>query len=266
MRPLSDISEIDLSQPSPARVYDVHLGGSHNFAVDREMAEYAAQLMPQLPTVLRANRSFLRRAVRHLVADGITQFLDLGSGIPTVGNVHEIAQHDNPECRIAYVDNDPIACAHSRDILRDNPLTSVLQADLHNPAAVLDSPEVTGLLDLSRPIAVLMVSVLHFVPDTDDPVGIVAGYVDSLVSGSCVAIAHACSDDITPETKRAAEVYKEKMGGFWMRTGEEIAAQFGDLTLLDPGLVNFNAWRPDEPEIPEGANALPGLAGVARKP
>ncbi|GAA0530358.1 hypothetical protein GCM10011581_29020 [Saccharopolyspora subtropica] len=247
-------------------MYDVHLGGSHNFQVDRELAEKAAELMPSLPAVLRANRSFLRRVVHHLAELGVRQFLDLGSGIPTVGNVHEIAQRVDPECRVVYVDNDLVAVAHSQAILRGNDPATAIRADFRDVEEVLDHPEVRSTLDFDRPVAVLFFAVLHFVPDSDDPAGVVARYVDRVPSGSYLAISHACSDGIPESTREAAELYSRRIGGFHMRPKEQIAAMFGDLELLPPGLVDLAEWRPDSWELPPGGKPWTGPGGVARKP
>jgi hypothetical protein len=254
-----------VTRPSSARVYDVHLGGSHNFQVDRDLAEKAAELMPSLPAVLRANRSFLRRVVSNLAAGGVRQFLDLGSGIPTVGNVHEIAQQANPDCRVVYVDCDLVAVAHSQSILRGNDRAVAVHADFGNADEVLDHPEVRSMLDFEKPIAVLFFAVLHFVPDADDPIGIVARYIDRLAAGSYVAISHACSDDIPDSTRDAAALYSQRIGGFYMRPKAQITAMFGDLDLLEPGLVDLTEWRPDSQELPPGGKPWTGPGGVGLK-
>src|SRR3712207_4400993 len=167
-------AEVDLSRPSAARVYDYYLGGSHNLEIDRRMAREAISLWPELPTIMQANRAFLRRAVRYLAERGITQFLNIGSGIPTVGNVHEAAQQAHAGARVVYVDSDPVAVAHSRAILAGDERTAVVHADLREPETILDDPTVRTTLDLDQPVAVLMVAVLHFVSDEDDPFGAVA--------------------------------------------------------------------------------------------
>ncbi|MGP4016144.1 SAM-dependent methyltransferase [Saccharopolyspora sp. 5N708] len=259
------VQGVDVTKPSPARVYDVHLGGSHNFQVDRDLAEKAAALMPSLPTVLRANRSFLRRVVRHLAGRGVRQFLDLGSGIPTVGNVHEIAQQANPQCRVVYVDSDLVAVAHSHAILRGNDRAIAVRADFRDADYVLGHREVRSMLDFDEPIAVLFFAVLHFVPDDDDPIGIVSRYVRSLPSGSYLAISHACSDDITESTRQAAQLYSERIGGFHMRPKRQIAAMFSDVELVEPGLVDLTEWRPDSHEVPPGGKPWTGPGGVGRK-
>lgn len=257
---------VDITQPSAARVYDVHLGGSHNFDVDRRVAEETARRMPELPAVLRANRSLLRRMVRYLARHGITQFLDLGSGIPTAGNVHEIAQRENPRCRVVYVDYDLVAVAHSRALLRGNERATILHADFRDPDEVLDSDEVNSLLDLGKPVAVLMLAVLHFLPDEEHPAKLTANYIGQLPPGSCLAISHACDDDADAGPREAAEMYSRRIGGFWMRSQEQIAALFDDLPLVPPGLVTLDEWRPDSEESGPTGRRFPGRAAIGRKP
>ena len=173
-RPVWAPDEIDIERPSVARMYDYFLGGSHNFAADRELAERARQVFPDAPYVVRANRAFLRRAVTALSGLGVDQFLDLGSGIPTVGNVHEIAHAADPSAQVIYVDADPVAAAHATALLQGERRVGVLHADLRDPQAIVSAAADSGRLDFSRPVAVLLVSVLPFVPDEDDPAGIVA--------------------------------------------------------------------------------------------
>ncbi|MER7012663.1 SAM-dependent methyltransferase [Saccharopolyspora sp. NPDC000359] len=257
---------VDVRRPSSARVYDVHLGGSHNFQVDRDLAERAAEMMPTLPAVLRANRSFLRRAVQHLAELGVRQFLDLGSGIPTVGNVHEIAQRVDPRCRVVYVDNDLVAVAHSQAILRGNDGAVAIRADFRDVDEVLGDVRVQSTLDFDQPVAVLFFAVLHFVPDSDDPAGIVARYADRLCPGSYVAISHAGSDGVEEARVRASALYSERIGGFFLRTNAEVAAMFGDLELVEPGLVDLLDWHPDPGEKWVDAPLTTGPGGVARKP
>ena len=258
---------IDLDRPSAARVYDFYLGGFHNFAADREMGRQAVEMWPELPEIMRANRGFLRRAVEFLVDAGVRQFLDLGSGIPTVGNVHEVAQRLAPDTRVVYVDNDPVAVEHAQAILAGDDRTVVVQADLRDPDAVLGDPAVQGLLDLSRPIAVLMVAVLHFVPDEDDPAGLVARFRKAVPSGSYVALSHASAGD---QADRAAEhrgLYRRTATPMTMRTRDQVVRLFDGWELVEPGVVYLPQWRP-EPETPEPdrPERTPGLAGVGRKP
>lgn len=266
-RPVWAPDEVDLTKPSVARVYDYYLGGSHNFAVDRAFAAKVLEAMPDLPKHAQENRAFLRRAVRALVAEGIDQFIDLGSGIPTVGNVHEVAQSLNPDARIAYVDWDPVALAHSRAILADNPNATVVAGDLRRPAELLDDPQLHKAVDLSRPVAVLIVSVLHFVPDGEKPEEIVSTMAQSVAPGSFVVISHASNDRSgqPDQAEKAEEIYNRTASPFRMRDRHEIAALFGGLELVEPGVVQMPLWRPDSPEdVGPDAATYPGFAGVAR--
>jgi SAM-dependent methyltransferase len=254
---------IDPTKPSTARVYDVHLGGTHNFEADRRVAAEVAARMPELPALLRANRDFLRRAVQYLVDAGVRQFLDIGSGIPTVGNVHDIAQHANPDCKVVYVDIDPVAVAHSRAILAGNPWATAVNGDLTAPKAILHDREIRDLLDLSQPIALLMVAVLHFQPDIDHCVALIKDYTDALAPDSYLVISHATAGEGAPDRVRdAAGVFSANIGGFYLRDRDQVARLFGDLTFVEPGLVNVTEWRPD---VRGPAPALhPAWAGVAR--
>jgi SAM-dependent methyltransferase len=239
---------IDYTKPSPARVYDVHLGGFHNFAADRAAAEQVRAYMPQIPLILRANRAFLRRAVQYVVSQGITQFLDLGSGIPTVGNVHEVAQAADPRCRVAYVDIDPVAVAHGREILSDNPTAVAVQGDLRDWLGVLGNPQVRELLDFTRPVAVLMVAVLHFIDDADDPAGIVRGYREAMAEGSYLVFSHASLEGEQAGAVEATQEYTKRVADFYMRGRAQLSALLKDFELVEPGLVYLTQWRPDSPE------------------
>ncbi|MFI5844397.1 SAM-dependent methyltransferase [Catenuloplanes sp. NPDC051500] len=266
-RPVWAPDEVDLTKPSVARVYDYYLGGSHNFAVDRAFAATVLEAMPDLPRHAQENRAFLRRAVRALVAEGIDQFVDLGSGIPTVGNVHEVAQALNPDARIAYVDWDPVALAHSRAILAGNPNATVVAGDLRKPAELLAEPALAAAVDLARPFAILLVSVLHFVPDDDKPEEIVATLADSAPPGSYLVISHASNDRSgqPDQAGKAEALYNRTTSPFRMRDRTEIAALFGGLELVEPGVVQMPLWRPDSPEdVAPDATTYPGFAGVAR--
>src|SRR5690242_6751281 len=197
---------VDPGKASVARIYDAMLGGVHNFAIDREALAAFTAIDPQVRSLARANRAFLRRAVRFLVDAGVRQFLDIGSGIPTVGNVHQVARDATPDARVVYVDVDPVAVTHSRAILGDDPQTAVLAADLRDPERILDGARVTGLFDFDKPIAVLVLGVLHFIPDTDDPAGITARLRDVVSAGSYLAISHVTHEDQPPEVLRAFEM------------------------------------------------------------
>lgn len=260
--------EVDLERPSAARVYDYYLGGSHNFAVDRQLAEQAMRLLPQLPQMMRANRAFMRRAVRAMAAGGVSQFLDLGSGIPTAGNVHEVAQRVVPDARVVYVDADPVAVAQSRLILSGDERTAVVQADLRQPEQVLGAAEVRGLLDLDRPVGVLMVAVLHFVADDADPGGIVARFRDAVAAGSYVAISHGTQEGGDPEqAARMQALYARSDSPLTPRTRAEVEGLLAGLELLDPGVVYLPQWRPDgQDEFSEAPQRSSTFAGVGRRP
>ncbi|MFP5021868.1 SAM-dependent methyltransferase [Pseudonocardia phyllosphaerae] len=256
--------EIDVTRPSVARVYDFYLGGSHNFEVDREFAAGVLDVLPEMAVVAQQNRKFLRRVVQYLCAQGIDQFLDLGSGIPTAGNVHEVAAAACPGARVLYVDNDPVAVSHSRALLTDDDTTEVLAADLTHPRSVLDDPLTRRHLDLSRPVALLLVSVLHFVGDERDPAGLVRAYADALAPGSHVVITHASDIGNAAATDAQALYNRDRSpNAMRMRDTGEVEALFGDLTLLEPGVVRIPSWRPEPDSLP-GRDDYPGLAGVAR--
>jgi SAM-dependent methyltransferase len=261
---------IDIERPSPARIYDYNLGGAHNFAADRAAAEQITAIMPELPLIMRANRAFLLRAVRLLVDAGIRQFLDLGSGIPTVGNVHEIAQGVDPAARVVYVDVDPVAIAHSQALLRGNDNAVALLADLRDVPRVLAAPEVRRLIDLSQPVGVLMVAVLNFVLDRDDPAGVVAQYRDAVGPGSYLVISHAAASDEQPVPARfnqAAEAYSRNIRDMALRTRSQVEGLFAGFELIDPGVVYVTQWHPwSTADDAEPERLLSQLAGVGRKP
>ena len=258
--------EIDLNRPSAARVYDYYLGGFHNFPADRAMAQEAIRMWPELPVMMQANRAFLRRAIRYAVRRGITQFLDIGSGIPTVGNSHEVARQANPECRVVYVDIDPIAVAHSRAILGDDPATLVLQGDLRQTDAILSDERVRGLLDLDRPVGVLLVALLHFIPDAHDPRGVIERLGDVLAPGSMLIISHASSDGQPELASRHQDLYARTPTPMTMRSKAEIESLFDGFVVQEPGVVPIQWWHPD-PVSDTGAEIerMVGFAGVGRK-
>jgi S-adenosyl methyltransferase len=246
-RPAWAPAELDLDRPNAARMYDYYLGGSHNFAVDRELAAQVFEAWPDMPRAAQANRAFLRRAVRLLVAQGVRQFLDIGSGIPTVGNVHEVAQLADPDARIVYVDSDPVAVTHSRSLLAGNDRTAVVRADGRHPAEVLADPGVTGLLDLTRPVGLLMVALLHFVLDEEDPRGIIAGYAAGLAPGSWLVVSHG-SIDTAPGVATMETLYQQTATPIKMRSRAELATLLRDVALVEPGVEFLPAWRPDHPD------------------
>ncbi|MFD7630944.1 SAM-dependent methyltransferase [Streptomyces sp. NPDC059851] len=265
---------IDISVPSVSRIYDYYLGGSHNFEVDRRAARRAMEFTPGLPKIMQANRAFMRRAVRYAVDQGVTQFLDIGSGIPTFGNVHEVAQEASPGARVVYVDHDPVAVAHSNAVLADNDRAGVVPADLRKPQDILGSSEVARLLDLERPVALLLVAVLHFLEDADDPYAAVAELRDALPSGSLLVLTHASYEGLPlPEDTASGmvDVYRDIRSPLAMRSREQVLRFFDGFELVDPGLVSMPNWQPDglaapqDGEMPEDPYAFAGFGGVGRK-
>ncbi|HEY3502354.1 MAG TPA: SAM-dependent methyltransferase [Actinocatenispora sp.] len=266
-RPSWAPDEIDLDRPSAARMYDSFLGGSHNFAPDRAAARAAIGIIPELPAVMRANRAFLRRAVRYAASLGIRQFLDLGSGIPTVGNVHEVARAADPDARVVYVDVDPVAVAHSRALLAGDDQTAVVEADVRDPGTLLADDTLHATLDLGRPVALLMVALLHFVPDGDDPAGLVRRYADALAPGSVLAVSHGTGDGRTEQSDRMVRLYAGTANPLTARTRAGVAALFDGFELVDPGVVFLPLWRPDSPaDVPDRPERFCSYAGVGRKP
>ncbi|MFC8847666.1 MULTISPECIES: SAM-dependent methyltransferase [unclassified Micromonospora] len=257
---------IDIERPSVARMYDYYLGGSHNFAADRAAARAMVDAVPEAPLMAQANRAFLRRAVQFLAEAGIRQFLDIGSGIPTVGNVHEIAQRVAPESRVVYVDVDPVAVAHSREILSGDDRATVFQEDLRHPERILAHPEVTRMLDFSQPIAVMIVAVLHFVPDDDRPDEILRTLRAALAPGSYLVLSQACDDDRhdTGEREEAEAVYRRTDNPLVIRSRRELTALFDGFPLVDPGVVWVPQWRPETPESAEDAEKAVFMGGVGR--
>ena len=261
--------DVNPAKPSVARVYDYYLGGSHNFESDRAFGRQALDAFPDLRQVLRDNRAFLRRVVLHLIAAGVDQFLDLGSGIPTVGNVHEVAQAVNPEARIVYVDHDPVAVTHSRALLGGNDRATAIADDIREPRLVLQHAVATGLLDLGRPVAVLFIAVLPFIDDADRPAELIAEYMSATAPGSYLAVSHPLRGDQLG-TRDLAKVYDQSRSpnALRLRSRAQIEAMFGDLTVVDPGVVLMPRWRPeltDDAEAPEVDADYPGLAGLGRR-
>jgi len=257
---------IDLERPSVARVYDYFLGGAHNFAVDRQLADAIDGLAPAFGDTMRANRAFLRRAVRFLVGAGITQFLDIGSGIPTVGNVHDIARRADPTARVVYVDIDPIAVSHSRVILAGDQRTAVIEADARDTDRILEAPETRQLLDLARPVAVLLAGVIDYVPEAHDPVGIVGRLRDAVCPGSYVVLVNATDENQPPEVVEAQKLLGRTGTPIHLRSRAQLLEQFTGWTLVPPGLVFLPLWRPDSPldRVPN-PERFGALAGIGRK-
>jgi hypothetical protein len=247
-------------------MYDYYLGGSHNFAIDRDAAQQAIGMWRDLPIIMQANRAFLRRAVRFLVAQGIEQFLDIGSGIPTVGNVHEVAQQANPASRVVYVDIDPVAVAHSRAILAGNPNAAIVQGDARDPDEILTQPQVQGLIDFRKPVGILLVALLHFIPDDEDAYRLVQLLRDAMAPGSYLVISHASFEGRPAESESHTEIYSRTSTPMKMRSRDDIVRLFDGLQLVEPGVVFLPLWRPESPdEVDEHPERFTGYAGVARK-
>jgi len=256
--------DIDVRTANVARMYDYFLGGGHNLDIDRIAARQAIEIMPQIVIAARANRAFLQRAVRACLDLGIRQFLDLGSGIPTDGHVHEVAHQVDPAARVAYVDTDPIAVAHTELLLAGVTGASVTRADIADPADVLSAPGVAGLLDFDQPVAVIATAVLHFVTDDRNPHRILRTYRDATVSGSLLVFSHGAVDHDQPDRMAAIrDHYRNTSHPLQRRTSAQIAALLDGWHPLDPGLVDANAWRPDDYDIPD-PNQITMLAAVAR--
>jgi SAM-dependent methyltransferase len=240
--------EVDLNRPNPARLYDYLLGGSHNFPVDREAANAMLSAAPEMADAARANRAFLTRAVRTVAEAGIDQFLDLGSGIPTAGNVHEVAQRSNTAARVVYVDIDPVAVAHARAIVAGDERVGVVKADLRQLDTVFTDAEADRLLDRDRPFAALLVSVLHFLTD-DDAAEVMRRLRELLPAGSYVVLSHGTSEyDPNRESDAVAvkTVYSRTATPVQLRTTEQVGALLTGFDLLEPGLVPLQRWRPDD--------------------
>jgi hypothetical protein len=260
--------DIDLNTATLARVYDYMLGGAHNFAVDREVADQLERIVPGTARTAWENRAFLRRAVVYCASQGIDQFLDIGSGIPTFGNVHEVAQGLDPTSQVVYVDNDPVAVAHSRAVLENIQNATIAAADLREPESVLDHPETRRLLDFDRPIALMLIAVVHFLPDSERPAEVIAALRDALAPGSIVVITHATLENgLTQDGQRGLHnAYRRTGTPLLMRSVAELEPFFAGFEIVDPGIVPLPYWRPDtpDPEIEDPA-VLHGLAGVGLK-
>jgi SAM-dependent methyltransferase len=257
--------DVDLNTATLARAYDYLLGGSHNFAADRELARNLTTVIPDAKVQARINRAFLHRTVRFVLDEGIRQFLDIGSGIPTVGNVHEIAQKVDPTAHVAYVDIDPVAVAHSRQILVDNPYATAIREDFAEPRAILDHPQVRGLIDFDKPVALLLVALLHAVRDDRDPYGALATLKDRLAPGSYLVIGHATHESRPDEFREVTEMVKQTPTPLASRSRAEILRFFDGFELVEPGLVWVHDWRPESPEDRPEQLASLNYGGVGRK-
>jgi S-adenosyl methyltransferase len=265
--PADPLVQIDTTVAHPARVYDYWLGGTDNFPADREAAERVLAVTPGLRERVRANREFLARAVRYLAAEaGIRQFLDIGTGIPAANNTHQVAQAVAPDCRVVYVDNDPIVLTHARALLASDPAgaTQYIQGDIRDAGPILDAA--AGTIDFTQPTALMLLGLLHLIQDAEDPYRIVAGLMGALPPGSYLAISHPARDINPAAQAEAQKRYNERVSTpQTLRTRGEVARFFAGLDLVPPGLVYVHTWRPDPGDIvpPGGASAH---GGVARKP
>jgi hypothetical protein len=276
LKPPTNVRDVDLEKPNAARMYDYYLGGSHNFESDRELATQVETVAPWVKDIARINRAWLRRAVDFLMAQGIRQILDLGSGMPTVGNVHEQAQRLDPTTRVVYVDYEAVAVHHSFELLKDNEYATVAWADVRNPQSVLEHEETRRLIDFTQPVGLLCAGLLLFVGDEYDPQRLVAAYRDACPAGSYLAISTMSQDEADPETRERLggllSLYEMADERIYPRDKETIGSWFAGTELVDPGLVLLHQWRPDRsadgsiawPLIEESPARLLGYGAVGR--
>jgi hypothetical protein len=262
--------KIDSTKPHSARMYDYFLGGKDHFATDRETAQKAMASWPAVRTAVRENRAFLGRAVRYLVAEaGIRQFLDIGAGLPSANNVHEVAQQAAPSCRIVYVDNDPLVLAHAQALLTSSPegKTAYIHADFREPERVLADPATRQTLDFTKPIALMLVAILHFLPDSDDPRRLIQTMLGALPSGSYLVATHVTPEHDREGVKGLERTYQAAGVATQSRVADEFAGlAFRGLNLIDPGLVLVSEWRPDSDGPRPLASEVNWYGGVARRP
>jgi hypothetical protein len=264
--------ELDVTKPTAARLYDYNLGGTAHYEADRVFAERMFQICPYLDVLAHHNRAFLQRATRYMAAAGIRQFLDIGSGIPTVGNTHHVAAEVASNTRVVYVDKDLEAVNQSWDLLeRENATNAaIIEGDLREPYSILDHPDTRRLIDFDEPLGLLMVSVWHFISDDEGPLELMARYRNRLASGSYVAMSHGSLDEVSDEVKEMsaaiARSYDETADPATNRSRQQFTAFFDDLTILDPGVVYAPDWHPVEPVDPDDPVRPWVLAALGRKP
>jgi S-adenosyl methyltransferase len=261
--------DLKTDQPHSARMYDYYLGGKDNFPADREAAKQALAVFPNARVVSQQNRAFMIRATRHLAREaGVRQFLDIGTGIPTSPNLHEVAQGIDPRARIVYADNDPIVLAHARALLTSKPegRTAYLDADLRDVHRILNAPELRATLDLSQPVALSLIAILHFFPDSDDPYGIIRRLLDALAPGSYLVAAHGTAD-VNADTPRLTDAYRQRGIHLQSRTRTEFERFFDGLDLVEPGVRIVHRWRPDDAVPGDLTDAeVSNYGAVGRKP
>jgi S-adenosyl methyltransferase len=260
-------TDLDLTKPSVARVYDYVLGGKEHLEVDRRAAHAFLNVVPEAAQIAKDNRSFMRRGVQYLVRDaGIRQIIDVGSGLPSAGNVHEVAHEINPEVRVVYVDNDPMVLAHARALLATRSTTTVITADLRKPDSIFDHPGTRELLDLEQPFAVLLSGIVHHLSDDEEPERVVGQVRDRLSSGSYMLLSHFLDDD-EPRAHAIERAFLHGgLGSGRFRTWSELRRYFEGLEMVEPGLVYANDWRPDPYTLVDGPVHTLYAAGIGRKP
>jgi S-adenosyl methyltransferase len=248
-------------------MYDYYLGGKDNYPADRDAAERVIKMMPEgtIRTAAAQNRQFLGRAVRDLATEyGVRQFLDIGTGLPTMNSVHDVAKSAAPDSRVVYVDHDPVVLAHARDLLHGVDNTTIIKHDLRNPAEILADPGLNSLLDLSKPVALLLVAILHFISDEENPRGIIDALMEPLAVGSFLIISHATADSLS-QLDNVAQVYKEATSSLYNRRHDEVEDLFAGYDLVDPGVVRLPQWHPDEDAGTDNPGSSLFWCGVARK-
>jgi hypothetical protein len=268
MEPDFELSQIDTTTPHPARMYNAYLGGKDNYPGDRAAVRQVLRQFPEVRAIARANRAFLQRAVRYLTEEaGIRQIIDIGTGIPGPGNVHQVAGQVAPQTRVVYVDNDPIVHVHANALLTGTGTTGIVLADARDPGAILAHPTVTELIDFTQPVALLLVAITHFLTDRDDPAGIIATLRDALAPGSFLALSHGTADFHPPGTAaHAAAVYDRAAAPLVLRTRAQVTAFFDGFDLVEPGLVQAPLWRPgDRKPRPKDLAKIGIYAGVGHK-
>jgi hypothetical protein len=260
--------EFDTSRPNVARMNDYLLGGKDNFAADREAAERLLAVAPPWKTMMVENRLFLGRVVRYLAEQGIRQFFDMGAGLPTQRNTHEVAREVDPTARVIYVDDDPVVISHGRAILARDDLTAVVEGDILHPEDLVCDPTVRRTIDLDQPVAILVCGALHFIPNADDPYKRIAWLRDAIAPGSHLAVSHAVFEGERPDKSPVGDIYRSILGGTEIvgpRPPDEVERFFDGFELVDPGLVLIRQWRPDNPLSAQAAGKIRKLGGVGRK-
>jgi|SRR5579875_42483 len=264
---------VDPTIPSPARMYDYGLGGTHHYKADRDAAEKIRALLPEIEDVAWANRGFHQRAARWIAGQGIRQFIDIGSGLPTTGNTHQVVQKVYPDARVVYVDNDPVVHAHAAELLADSRTATLIQADLRDPEAILGNRELRDLIDVTEPAGLLMTFVIHFVPDNQDPWGLVRRYVDALAPGSYLALSHVTDEKVPPlAAQRVQEVYSRSTQPLRFRPKASITRFFDGLEIVppyegaEPAVAHVGAWGSEDPELADSEGSRWACCAVARRP